>query len=174
MTITGEEIKTGIAIFASITSVVALWVSWWLWRQTNCPIVTAEIKTSEVAGNVAICYDLVIYNCGTRPAVNVRLSAPLAAIDSILVPSAPDIFKREVHRCFSREYQIPLLHHGDRKRNGFGLTSAHSGDNALVYGATLPISVTYADLIGRKYESHMTLVVRDSKYFADSGWKTDE
>ena len=172
MNITSDDVKTIVAVVASITSFLALWVSWWLWRQTNRPIVTAEIKTSGTPGNVATFYELVIYNCGTRPAVNIRLTASSAALDAVTAPGAPSHFKSEIRRCFSIEHQIGLLHHGDRRRNGFGLTSTIESDNALIHLASLPIEIAYEDLMGRKYKSVMTLVVKDSEYFAGSGWGT--
>ena len=115
-------------------------------------------------------FNLVVHNVGNRPATDIRLSARPEAISEIVDSGARERYKDEIGRCFSDEGHIAVLHPGTSKKNGFGLASNRREENVLVYGASLPIVIEYEDLNARKYRSTMLLIVRDSAYFAGSGW----
>jgi hypothetical protein len=143
------------------------------WLETNRPIVTAEIATHD-AGSEAIAFNLVVHNVGNRPATNIRLLASAEAIQSLVEPMARDRYRAEVERCFSQEGRIAVLHHGKSVKNGFGLTSSDKVKSALKYGASAEIEILYSDLNTRRFKSKLLLIVRDSAYFAGSGWAERE
>ena len=162
--------KAIVATVSAIIAVAAVYVNFRLWSSENRPIVTAEIRTHGDAGNVSIVYDLVVRNCGNRPAANVQLSALTSAVEGALTPQISSQERRQLLRCFEAAYQVPLLHQGDTVRNAFGSTSIEPDRNVLVYGAKIPIVITYQDVDGRNFQSMLTLVVRDTTNFADAGW----
>ncbi|MGY3852835.1 hypothetical protein ACW5W8_08370 [Aeromonas aquatilis] len=143
------------------------------WLETNRPIVTAEIATHD-GGNEAIAFNLVIHNVGNRPATDIRLKATADAIQKLLDSNARDRFRKEVERCFTDEGRIAVLHPGKSVKNGFGLTSTDKEKNVLNYGASAQIEINYKDLNSRSYTSKLNLIVRDSAYFAGSGWAERE
>jgi len=143
------------------------------WLETNRPIVTAEIATHD-GGSEAIAFNLVVHNVGNRPATDIRLKATDEAIRKLLDSNAHDSFKKEVERCFTEEGCIAVLHPGKSVKNGFGLTSSDKEKNVLNYGASAQIEINYKDLNSRNYTSVLRLIVRDSAYFAGSGWSDRE
>lgn len=143
------------------------------WLETNRPIITAEIATHN-GGSEAIAFNLVVHNVGNRPATDIRLKATAEAIKKLLDANAHDCFKQEVERCFTDEGRIAVLHPGKSVKNGFGLTSTSKEKNVLNYGASAEIEINYKDLNSRCYTSKLNLVVRDSAYFAGSGWADRE
>lgn len=164
-----EELKVGLTVAAFLLSVLALIFTRRTWFESNRPIVTAEIVTAS-AGNVATAFNLVVHNTGSRPATNVRLLADEAKLKAAISANANAILEREVLRCFSEDSSIPLLHHQSKKTNGFGVCSMNESESVLNYKSTIPIRITYSDLYGKKYKSNQDLVVKDSEYFAGSGW----
>lgn len=164
-----EDLKTALTAAAFLLSVLALIFTRRTWFENNRPIVTAEIVTHD-GGNVAIMYNLLVHNTGTRPAVDVRILAEMQHLQAAIDPNSNESMKQTILRCFSEEGRIPLLHQQSKKSNGFGLTSSHSNDNALVYKSVIPIVITYKDLYGKRYKVKQDLIVKDSEYFAGSGW----
>ena len=161
--------KSVIAGISAIVSIIALRVSWWLWRETNRPIITVEINAD--GGNEGIAYHLVVHNCGNRPAAKIRLSATSEAKDAALTPNASESAKEQLYSCFSAKYEIPLLRHGERIEGGFGTTSRVPVHNELVYGALIPVAVRYEDLVGNTYKTNITVVIRDTKAYNDSWYQ---
>lgn len=164
-----EELKVGLTAAAFLLSVLALIFTRRTWFESNRSIVTAEIVTAS-AGNVATAFDLVVHNTGNRPATDVRLRADEAMLKAAISANANAIFEREILRCFSEDGRIPLLHHQSKKTNGFGVCSTNESENVLNYKSTIPITITYSDLYGHKYKGKQDLMVKDSEYFAGSGW----
>jgi hypothetical protein len=164
-----EDLKLAFTAAAFLLSVLALIFTRRTWFESNRPIVTAEIVTHD-GGNVAIMYNLVVHNTGTRPAVDIRISAETKCLLAAIDPNGKEHMKQQILRCFSEEGRIPLLHQQSKKSNGFGLTSINKNDNALIYKSVIPIEITYKDLYGKKYKAKQNLVIKDSEYFAGSGW----
>lgn len=164
-----EELKIGLTAAAFLLSVLALTFTRRTWFESNRPIVTAEIVTAS-AGNVATTFNLAVHNTGNRPATNVRLQADETQLNAAISANAKASMKQEILRCFSDEGRIPLLHHQSRKTNGFGICSTNEAENVLVYKSVIPITITYDDLYGKKYKTKQDLIVKDSEYFAGSGW----
>lgn len=164
-----ENLKIALTAASFLLSVLALTFTRRTWFETNRPIVTAEIVT-HTGGNVAITYNLVVHNTGTRPAVDIRILAEMKHLQAAIDPNAKKSMKQLILRCFSEEGRIPLLHQQSRQSNGFGLTSTHENDNVLVYNSVIPIVITYKDLYGKRYKAKQDLIVKDSEYFAGSGW----
>lgn len=139
------------------------------WLESNRPIVTAEITTYS-AGSDGIAFNIVVFNKGNRPATDIRLSATPQALSALVSPEARDRYRDEIGRCFSDEGRIAVLASGKSVKNGFGLTHNDKARNVLRYGASAPIEIHYKDLNSRRYQSKLLLIVRDSRYFAGSGW----
>lgn len=170
-----EWLRTGVPIAAFVVSCMAVWFTRSLWVQSNRPVVSAEIRTHS-GGNVSIAYDLAVINSGSRPAVSVRLVAFADHVDSAIEPAArqrADLVRdiEDVHRCFSASAVVPLLVNGQTVTNAFGHTGDAGGVGSLWrVGASIPITIEYADLEGRSFASRLTLVVRDTAGFAGSFW----
>jgi hypothetical protein len=164
-----STLPTVISAGALLVSLSASIFSRRSWLETNRPIVTAEITTHD-AGSESILFNIVVHNVGNRPATEIRLAASSEIIQMLVEPTARDRYKDEVKRCFSEEGRIAVLHPGKSVKNGFGLTSTDKKKNVLIYGASAAIEIHYKDLNSRIYKSKLTLIVRDSAYFAGSGW----
>lgn len=154
---------------ALLVSLLAFFFTRQAWLETNRPIVTAEIATHD-AGSEAIAFNLVVHNVGNRPATDIRLVASPQAIQALVESSARDRYREEVQRCFSEEGRIAVLHQAKSVKNGFGITSSDKSKSTLKYGASAEIEITYKDLSTRRFKSKLRLIVRDSAYFAGSGW----
>lgn len=164
-----EEIRTALTAAAFLLSTLALVFTRRSWFESNRPILTAEIVTHS-GGNVAIMYNLVVHNTGTRPATDIRIEADKECLQAAINNNADNLLKQEILRCFSDEGRISLLHQQSSKSTGFGLTSTNETSNVLVYKSVIPIAITYKDLYGKSYKTKQDLVVKDSEYFAGSGW----
>jgi len=161
------EISTSISLLAVCISFLAYLFSKKSWMETYRPIVTARIET-YASGNDAAIFKIVVYNSGNRPAVNIRLITNTDMLEKLFLKSTEDIFKKEILACFSEVGLIPLLHSGGTTNNGFGISGKK--ESTLVYGASIPIVISYKDLNGRSYKTKQTLLFRDTTYFAGSGW----
>lgn len=171
-----EQFLSGaIAASAFVISCVSIWLTRTLWLQSNRPIVVAEVRTSD-GGNESIGYDLAVSNCGTRPAVDVRLLVKDRDLHAAFADGVVDNQRLArlvvgVKRCFSDEGYIAVLLHGERLTNFFGHTGTAGGLGSLwKMGAKIPIRLEYKDLHGRRYASHLTLRIFDSEGFAGSCW----
>ena len=164
-----EQIKIWVPVISFLLSTLALLITRRFWYESNRPIITAEIVTQS-SGNMAIAFDLVVHNTGNRPGVNIQLLAAESDIDQAISVNAPSHLVAEIRRCFTDRATIPLLHQGKSARNGFGATSSLPSANALKINSEIPIHIKYKDLAGKTYTSKQTLVVKDSTWFAGSGW----
>lgn len=165
-----EQLKIWVPVISLVLSVVALLFTRRSWYETNRPIVTAEIVTNS-GGSMATAFDLAIHNTGNRPAVNIQLIASESDINQTLEASAPSHLVAEIHRCFSERAIIPLLQQGQSSRNGFGATSHLPNANALKMHSKLPICIKYLDITGKRYTTNQILIVKDTTWFAGSGWE---
>ncbi len=163
------ELRDAASILAVIVSSSAAMFTHRTWLETYRPIVTVGVVTYE-AGSDGIAYNLVVYNVGNRPAVNICLQASRADVEKLLAPTATGKLRFDVERCFAEELKIPLLHPGCSVENAFGSTSRIAEQNSLNYGSSASVTVTYNDLNRRTFTSHLQIVVQDSAYFAGSGW----
>ncbi len=156
-------IRTIIIICAFVLSTLSFLFTRRSWIESNRPIVTVEIKTRD-GGNQAIVFDILVHNTGSRPAADVQLKADEEYIRKLLSTKCPKEIEKEIHNIFSHEGEIPLLHDGKSVRNGFGDASS------LNYGIKIPIIITYRGLSGKKFKTRQNLIIKDTKYFAGSGW----
>ncbi len=166
--ITAEDIKTIVIVFAFVLSILSFLFTRRSWIESNRPIITAEIKT-HAAGNQGIAFDVLVHNTGNRPAADIQLKVDENNINKLLARECSEAIKKEINNIFSPKGEIPLLHDGKSVSNGFGHTSA-TNTSSLNYGVKLPITITYRGLSGMKFETKQNLIVKDSEYFAGSGW----
>lgn len=164
-----EILKTIITCSAFTLSVFAFIFTRRSWIEANRPIVTAEVVTHR-AGNVGIAFSIIVHNTGNRPASNVRLYATKQTLDAAVSPRAPEAMKKEISAIFSQEGTIPILHQGKSVPNGFGNTNVDDTQSTLIYNSIIPITIEYKDLYSRTYETKQDLIIKDSTYFAGSGW----
>ena len=74
---------------------------------------------------------------------------------------------------FSPESKIPLLRNGEELSTSFGAFSTHEPNGKwLNYGSEIEITISYADLEGKKYESTVPLKVYPREGFGGSVWIT--
>lgn len=163
------EVGSISSYFAIFVSFLALLFTRKSWLESNRPIITAEIVTHG-HGNTATAYTLQIHNIGNRPACEVQLNASTTDIKKILSGTGNENLTKEIYKCFSDDAVIAVLNHGKSVSNGFGSTSIEAEDNILIYKSKLPIIITYKDLNSRKYKSSLNLIVKNSIFFAGSGW----
>ncbi|PZV26186.1 MAG: hypothetical protein DCF12_10970 [Snowella sp.] len=122
------------------------------------------------SGNRNNCYNLVVFNTGNRPALNVCLYAEKKDINDILLENINpqnESLVNGIKRCFSKDTVIPLLINGENVSNSFG-TTGHDG--VLIYKSKLKIKINYEDFYKNKYSYEQILVVTTSEAFADSSW----
>jgi hypothetical protein len=161
-----EELKAVSVIIAVIVSFWSLYRTYRFWLLSNRPIVVAQVIENSSGIGVA-CFDLVVYNCGNRPATHIVIQAKKGDIDQIISEQATEIHRSEIYGIFSETSKIALLLNGKDTATGFFSFSNNpdSEANILKYEAELPIKIKYSDIEGRKYVSKMTLFIRDSKGF---------
>jgi len=159
-------------ILAIIISVASLLVTVWLWRESNRPVVSVQVRTHS-GGNVAILYNIVVTNSGSRPAKNVRLHM---AHDELMAAIAPEAhgkrdFNRQltlIERCFDERATVPLLLNGASISNAFGQTGSE-----LPFwrpGAIMQLALTYQGLRGQRYKASMPLRIDDTEGLAGSSY----
>lgn len=163
-----DDIKTGVAVIALLLSVFSYFFTRRSWFENNRPIITAEIRTHS-AGNMAITYNILVHNTGNRPAADILLTTDEQSINKLLAKPSALSAEKEIRRIFSADGEIALLHSGKTVSNGFGHTSGDE-KSPLNYGVKLPIKITYKALSGKKYTTKQNLILKDSEFFAGSGW----
>jgi hypothetical protein len=168
LSLDAEDVKTGVAVVALLLSVFSYLFTRKSWFENNRPIISAEIKTHS-AGNRAITYNIVVHNTGNRPAADILLTTDEESINKLLAETSIPSVAEEIRSIFSSEGEIALLHSGKTVSNGFGHTSGDE-KSPLNYGVKLPIKITYRALNGKKYTTKQNLILKDSEYFAGSGW----
>ena len=168
LSLDADDIKTGLAVLALLLSVFSYLFTRRSWFESNRPIITAEIKTHS-AGNMAITYNILVHNTGNRPAADILLTTEERSINKLLAKPATLSAEKEIRRIFSADGEIALLHSGKTVSNGFGHTSGDE-KSPLNYGVKLPIKITYRALSGKIYTTKQNLILKDSEYFAGSGW----
>jgi hypothetical protein len=137
----GDVTRTFFTGVSLVLSVISLWFSRMSWLQANRPIVSAMVKTNS-GGNVATIYDLVIFNTGNRPAIEISLKANDAELDAALVANPHNLVElvEVVRKCFAPSSMIPLLINGGSTSNSFGLTGRES---TWHYGSSFSIEISY-------------------------------
>lgn len=168
-----EEIRTLISVAALLVSLISLLLVRMNWRESNRPIVTAFVE-DDSSGGTAI-FHLIIANTGNRPAVRVRLHANEAQIAALMHPEA-DKKRLEILACnFSAQSEVPLLRNGEELSTSFGAFSTDQQNGKwLQYGTETEISVTYADLDGRRYKSKLPLKIYAREGFGGGTWVTQK
>ena len=139
------------------------------WRESNRPLVTARVTTNS-GGNVGSALDIIVENTGNRPAKNIRLSVDPEKLNSALLPTAHEQFRKQIEECFSDRGVIPLLANGRLISNSFGFLSRGSEQEDWVKHARFNISISYEDLDGRKYKHEVPILVADDQGFAGGFW----
>lgn len=173
MTLSADDVKTIISIFAIFVSIFALHLTRANWRESNRPIVLAFIAENWT-GSQAGGFDLVVTNSGNRPAVRVRLHATRRDIRSLVERDANSSELATIENCFLPESEISILKNGESLSTCFGAYLAYKKEGKwLNYGAQIEIRITYLDLGGRKFQSKMPLRIYARDGFGGSVWSSD-
>lgn len=165
------DVSTVIAVCALAVSIMSVYVTRYLWLQSNRPVVTAFVS-EHASGNKATTFNLVVANTGNRPATNVRLQAELDDIKKLIQPDAEEARKEEVYRCFREESALPVVRNGEELATSFGAYSTYPNNGPwLNYGVGIDIKIEYGDLDGRTYTSKMPLKILVREGFGGSAWE---
>lgn len=160
-----------IASVALVISVGSALFSYYSWRESNRPLVTALVA-EHASGSLSSIFDLILSNTGGRPAVNVRIFAEPAEIALLTDPEASEKLKDAIANCFSEESMVPVLRNGEELRTAFG---SYHGDDAkskwLNYGVVISIRLTYEDIDGRGFVSNLPLKIFARSGFGGSSWQ---
>lgn len=161
-------------ILAIAISVASLLVTVWLWRESNRPVVSVQVRTHS-AGNVAILYNVEVTNSGSRPAKNVRLRIAQDELMAAIVPEARGRhdFDRQlayIERCFDERAAIPVLLNGASISNAFGQTGSESP--FWRPGAVMQLSLSYQGLQGQRYKTRMPLRIDNTEGFAGTSYSS--
>jgi hypothetical protein len=157
-----------IPMVALIVSLCSLLISFDVWRRSFRPVVSAAVKT-HAAGNVTICYDLVIQNSGTRPARNIRIS-PVSSLDAALGQDATEDNKRRWLACFDQT--IPVLQPNERVSCSFGTTQINDA-GFWKHKAIIRIRLSYEEWLGgliRRYPEEQDIQIVSSESFTGFSW----
>lgn len=151
-------------------SVVSLLLNRRYWHQSNRPVVTAFVAECGPLNKTGT-FNLVITNTGNRPAVNIQLHAKSSDISRLFEDGADSKRLDHVAQCFMPESKIPLLRNGEELTTAFGAVSMDPGNGKwLKYGVEINISITYADLKGRRYKEKVPLKIYAREGFGGSSW----
>lgn len=96
-------------IFSSIALFISFGTMWVLYKnrlETNRPIVTALFESDS--SDIATPLTLKLYNTGATPALDVTLSADKKDINAAIAENAPEVYKKEIYRCLSKDNVIPI------------------------------------------------------------------
>lgn len=157
-----------IAGLALVVSSISLFFSRRSWRETYRPIVVARVTTHS-AGDLACCYNLLVENCGNRPARDVRLRIPDADLRAALNPEARE--KPEgVLACFSETACIHVLANGASTSAYFGTTELDRKHGTWIPDASFPAELTYEGFDGTKYSSVVRLRISVGPSFTGWSW----
>jgi hypothetical protein len=167
------EIQTFLSVAAILISIFSLRSTRQFWFLTHRPIVTAEVIVNFDGVGMAA-FDLVLYNSGNRPAVNITLYAEKQDVERILSANITQENKQEVLDVFSALNKIALLLNGKDAKTAFFSFSEKANTDAdfLEYEAALPIVISYSDIEGKEYASNVCLFIRGSEGFGGSLWGT--
>lgn len=164
--------QQALSLSAIFVSVISLFITVLLWRESNRPVVSARVITHS-GGNIMILYNIEIINSGSRPAKNVRLHIEHKELANATTkePDRNRNFSKELYsikRCFDERATVPILLNGSSVSNAFGYTSDESP--FWIPGAHLEITITYQGLQGRRYKSRIPLRIDDTDAFAGTAY----
>lgn len=157
-----------ISALAIMISALSLYYARRAWLDSNRPVVVARV-TTEGGGNLAILYNLLVENTGSRPAKNIRLRVAPADLDRALLAGQTGL-RDAVEACFAPATSIPILANGRSITSSFGSTGVESQDPTWIPDSEFNITLRYEDLEDRHYEHVFTLRIADDSGFAGFSW----
>ncbi|MCK5716567.1 MAG: hypothetical protein KAH77_03690 [Thiomargarita sp.] len=165
------ELKT-ISLLALVISIfsitISLFFTFFLWKKSNRPIVSAEIVVEKSGVGVAS-FNLVIYNSGNRPATKITLHAKKENIEKLFFKNTSTQDKKIVYDIFdSKESEIPLILNGKDTKTAFGVFS--NTQKRLKMGIELPITIIYLDNEGEKFSSKLSIMTKSSYGFGGASF----
>jgi len=157
-----------IAALALVVSSISLYFSRRSWRETYRPIVVARVTTHS-AGNLACCYNLMIENCGNRPARDIRLRVSEADLRAALNPKAREE-PEGILACFSEKACIHVLANGASTSAYFGTTEVDEKHATWIPDSSFTAQLTYEGFDGAKYSSAARLRISVGPSFTGWSW----
>ena len=160
-----------ISIISLIIAFISLSLSFYFWRLSFRPIVTAMVKTFE-SGPQNTAFNLEISNTGTIPAKNIQLQVKHRDIKDALGEDSGKENKKKFLSCFNSERSILILHNNSKTECSFGYCSSSKSEKGFwKYESVFPITIKYQGWFGKKYLSTQQLQIIDSESFTGFTWK---
>ncbi|UDQ98343.1 hypothetical protein AAEX28_15370 [Lentisphaerota bacterium WC36G] len=160
-------------IIISLTSLaialIALITSIYFYCKQFRPILSVMVKTYK-DGNKARAYNLEIINCGSLPAINIKLSCNDEDLQKAISENAIPDDKKRFLECFSEQTEILRLHNGSTTSCSFGMT--REVNTFWNYMAIIPVTISYQHPYSKKkrYTDNINIQIRDSNSFTYGCW----
>src|SRR5580693_2360196 len=155
-----------LAFLAFVVSLFSAGFTYYVWQRSARPIVTAAVKEHQ-SGNVAITYNLEVFNSGMIPAKNVRIMTEQGPLAAALGADATAENKQRWLSCFDQV--IILLRPNEPVTCSFGTTKAND-TGFWKYRAIIPITISYEDWFGSKYAERQNIQIFSSDSFTGYSW----
>jgi hypothetical protein len=161
-------VDTLVALIALVVSILSFTYSFYFWRRSFRPIVTAAVRTHK-GGNVLIVYNLVLLNSGMIPAKNITIKPDQSSLDLAFGEDATPANKTRWLAAFDEANGISILQNGAQISCGFGTTGI--GDAGFwKYDSKISVVIEYEGWFGKKYKQPQELQIIDSESFTAYKW----
>jgi len=160
---------TIVALIALIVSILSFAYSFYFWRRSFRPIVTAAVRTHS-GGNVAIVYDLVLLNSGTIPAKNVKIKPDQSSLTLAFGKDATSANKTRWLAAFDDTNAISIIHNGASVSCSFGTSQAEDA-GFWKYDSKISVIIEYEGWFGKKYKQCQEVQILDSDSFTGFKWE---
>jgi hypothetical protein len=161
-------VDTIVALIALAVSVLSFGYSFYFWRRSFRPIVTAMVKTHG-ADSGGIYYDLVLLNSGTIPAKNVSIKPDPTSLAAAFGRDATEANQRRWLAAFDPTNTVSIIHNGDRVLCSFGETDGLDG-GFWKYKSKISVTIEYEGWFGKKYKQAQEIQIIDSDSFTGFMW----
>lgn len=139
------------------------------WRESHRPLITVRITTEKGEGEGGTPVEIIVENCGNRPAKNIRLVINKQELEDALNQDCDHRMREKIERCFDGETFIPVLEPGKFTSNYFGYFD--TGERATwKYKAVIHVYVYYQSLSGRRFSDAIPIWLVDTNGFALGWW----
>ncbi len=165
---------TIISFVSLIIASISLGLSFYFWRRSFRPIVTAMVKT-VASGNMNTMFNLEISNTGTIPAKNIQLKIKDEDVAKAFGKESSDENKKRWLSCFDQNSSILILHNNSTVECSFGYCSSSKNDSGFwKYESIIPITIEYQGWFGKFYKTEQQIQILNSESFTNFSWKKNK
>jgi len=164
-----DTVSIYIAMAALVISLGSFVFSVMSWRESHRPIITVRITTEKGPDEGGSPVEIVVENCGNRPAKNIRLVIDKRELEQALIQPQGHQMRRKIEQCFNDETFIPVLEPGKFTTSYFG----YFGEDEHAtwkYKSIIHVYAHYQSLKGRSFTDSMPIWLVDAKGFALGWW----